>query len=166
MFFCDYLGVPAIDKHNHSNTSFDRVFSYKKSNGGRFAAFIGSGNFMPAEEREPFLYGHVPAGEAGSHAVDWKVFDVYRFNRETKRLTRSVVSYIPREDYEKKIEENQNNPYAIPYSQEPLEFIEKEMPENYVKIGFDKSRWQCRELSPFNYFFRNLERGLFQIFSG
>ena len=162
-YFCDYLGVPLMDEGNHSNTLFDRVFSYKKSSEGWTAVFVESGGFMPAKLKKEFLYGDVSAGQVGSDAVDWEVFDVYRFNMETEKLTKSVVYYTPKEDYERNLQGRQNNPYIIPYSQKPLEFMDKEAPENYVKYGFDKSEWKCREVSSVKYLFHLISLELLRV---
>ena len=164
-FFCDYLGIPFIEKSNHTNTVLDRVFSYKKSKEGWTAVFLISGDYLPAEIKNKFLYGHTSSGPLGSDAVNWQGFDVYRFNIETKKLIKSHVYYAPKADYERNLKERQNNPYAIPYSKKPLDFIKKEIPDNYVKYGFDKSEWQCQKLSHFMYLLRRLERELVYIFA-
>ena len=158
-FFCDYLGVPILEPHNHTNRALNQVFYYNKSHKGWTASF-GS-----AKMRNGFLHGYYSSGQVGSDAKDWEVFDVYRFHLTSQILTHSIVYYTPKEAYKKNLKARETNPYLIPYSQTPLEFIEKETPKNYIKYGFDKSEWQCHQLSYFKYLIRKLERELFAIFS-
>ncbi len=160
-FFCDYWGVPLIDKTNHSHTTFDRVFSYEKFPVG-FKADFKESTLQPVKEKQKFLYTSFSAGQVCAECAHWKVFNVYRFNRETGTLTHSFVYYTPKEDYENKLTEQKNNPYAIPYSQGPLEFIErdKSTPANYVQFGFDKSEWRCQEISLLRYQWKRIILGI------
>ena len=75
-------------------------------------------------------------------------FDVYRIDIKTRVLTHSYVYYVSLEDYNK----NFNNSDFMPHNQ-PLLFdlINRKAPENYVKIGWDKTKWQCYEISYFRY---------------
>ena len=170
-FFCEWRGVPSAvpsqkrEEGRPSNRSFDRVFSYKKSSDGFRASFI-EGSDKPVKEKRGFLHQKFPAGPKGSYEKPRKVQDIYRFHRETQVLTRSVLSYLSPEDYEKRLKEEQTNPYIIPCSRQietALDFLwkDEEAPLNYdSKIcGFDKSEWRCRETPRLKYlwFWMSLE---------
>ena len=156
-FFCEWRGVPSQRDSAPQNRSFDRVFSYEKSSEGFRASFIEKSD-RPVKEKSGFLYREFPAGPTGFQAKQRKVFYIYRFHRETQILTRSVVSYLPPEDYEKRLEEERSNPYIIPCAPPESPFsdlwrdMDKEAPPHYKKCGFDKSEWRCQKTSRLKYF--------------
>jgi len=88
----------------------------------------------------------ISAGEQRSFYRE--IFDVYRFDLETLVLIHSYVYYISKKDFNK----NFNIPLFTDHNQ-PLLFdlVPREAPKDYVKIGWDKTHWQCYEISSWKY---------------
>ena len=163
-FFCDYLGVYQIDKGNHSNESMDRIFSYKKENDRYRAQFPlqSEGSFAMKLNRD-ILSGFYTVFAREQKGFYRESFNVYRMNVKTGLLVRSHVYYVSKEDFEKNFKDRGKNPYSIPFSKEPFKFFDKEPPEGYVKIGWDKASWQCHKISFFKYILYGLKEIIFQI---
>ena len=77
-----------------------------------------------------------------------EIFDVFRFHIKTRVLTHSYTYYLHPEDFNKNFNNDMFVPYNFPFL---FALIEKEPPEGYVRIGWDKTRWQCYNISYFKY---------------
>ncbi len=168
-FVCDILNgnlEETIDPNRPFDGTlnyWDRVFYYKKIDEGQYEhnfAFSHAHEFpfsdagLGAQFNENILsdsYLETATKQGGFYR---EVFDVYRFNIETRMLTYSYVYYVSPEDYNK----NFNKPLFTPYNN-PLLFdlINKDAPRGYVKIGWDKTRWQCYNISHSKYLLLSLK---------
>ena len=157
-FFCDYFGVPLMSTGNSPNEYFDRVFSYTESDGA-YTADLVEGRTAPAKFKDDTLY---------VYSVDFKGqregFTVYRFHLNTSELFRSYVFHTSREDYNKHHKPSPDeHPWKIPLSPTPLKYVDAKLPENFIKFGYDKSKWQCHEVSHFKYLLHRFGVALMQI---
>ena len=159
-FFCDYLGAPNLkEEQNHPNQTFDRMFSYRQFSDGHYQAqFRIAGDWIPVKYKKTFIY-HLETNRAG------KSFEIQRFNLKTYKLILSHVYHLTKEQYHKNLEERKTNPYLAPYSNKPLPFSDVPLPENHIKVGFDRSSWQCHEVRGFRYFLKKGGVILMQILS-
>ena len=165
-FVCDIL-PDDFKKEVDPNRPFDgvlsysdRTFYYKKTNSGHYEAYfpLYGGTALGIKLNGDILsnaYLRFSREQQGFHR---EKFDVYQIDIKTRVLTHSYVYYVSLEDYNK----NFNNSDFVPYNQ-PLLFdlINRKAPENYVKIGWDKTKWQCYEISYFRYLLFMLKNILF-----
>ena len=129
---------------------FDSVFHYEKTDDGYSTGF----------GRELKLKGDVlyraDLSESGERTGFYReFFTVFRMDIEKQVLIKSYVYYVHPDD-------SMNSPEFLQYNQPFLfDFMDREAPENYVKIGWDKTKWQCYEISRFKYFMFHLKMILF-----
>ena len=167
-FFCDYLGVY---QRSTSNSPYknDRPFRYtKRANNMYEGDFpIHSGPAFEMKLKDNILYGAQLEMAREQKGFYREKYNVYRLHIDTGLMIQSLVYYTNKEDYEKNFKQIEaNNPHLIPYSEEPLKFIDKPLPKaNYVKFGFDGSSYECREVSYLKYLFLNMTESLFQLLS-
>ena len=128
---------------------FDRVFYWQKIGDGAYeTGFYSRGTGFDVKFSKGVLSRAFLQTARKQQGFYREIFDVYRFNTKENILIHSYVYYVDPEDFEK----NFNNPHVTPYEHPPLyDLIEKTAPENYVKIGWDKTKWQCYEISRFKY---------------
>ena len=159
-FFCDYYGGPIQEgSHNHPNQSFDRMFSYKQFSDGHYQAqFQIYGDWLPVKSKQGVIYHSKPQTAR-------KSFDIERFNLKTSRLILSHVYHLSLKEYKSRVEEQKTNPHLIPYSEKPLPFLDSPAGEGYVSAGFDKSHWQCHQVSGVHYVLKKWGLLLMQILS-
>ena len=150
-FICDVLDQAAgvLDTkrpHDGKFHWFDRVFSYQKTERGHEADWPfmkGSSVSAPSSDKNLISKAHLTqiGEQEGQHR---EVFEIYRFLLKEKVLIHSYVYYVSPEDYKKRF----SGPAFAPHNK-PLLFdlIAREPPEGFVKIGWDKSRWQCYDIS-------------------
>ena len=80
-----------------------------------------------------------------------EIFDVYHIDKKNNILTHSSVYYVSTDDYNKNFKEevNYNNPNLF-------DMIKRKPKKGYKKIGWNKTSWQCFEVSYFKYLTFNL----------
>ena len=142
---------------------FDCVFYWQKTGGVYETGFYSPGTGFDVRFKDGVLSRAFLRTAREQQGFYREIFDVYRFNTNEKTLIHSYVYYLDPEDFER----NFNNPLFTPYEHPPLyDLIEKKPPENYVKIGWDKTKWQCYEISRFKYWRLNWVGILTSLISG
>ena len=160
-FFCDDIFIEwdkdgsVIDTGQAGSDYWDRVFYYKDS-GDSYSANFPLQTDPPFEMRRTgeLLHGSFQtfAGKKKGHYREEHT--IYRLNTKTGLLIKSRVHYTSKEDYEENFKLRPGeNPYAIPFSRAPLEFVDIQHREGFMKFGYDKSAWRCREVSHSKYLF-------------
>ena len=154
-FFCNSIFIKwdkdgsIIDTGRDGADYWDRVFYYKKSGASYAANFpLQTDPHFEMRRKGDFLSGFFQdsAGEKNSRYRGDYV--LYRLNTKTGLLIKSYVHYASAAALEEAKRNRDRNPYAIPLSQKPLEFIDKKPPrEGFVKFGYEKSAWRCRRVS-------------------
>ncbi len=140
---------------------FDRSFFYKKKPTGEYSGFSYGGSSLGIQLKGDILSTAYLKTAREQQGYYREIFDVYRFHIKKRMLIHSYVYYISLKDYNK----NFNNPSFVPYNKPFLfDLIPRKAPEDYVKIGWDKTRWQCYEVSYLKYFIFNL-KGLLYLFT-
>ena len=165
-FVCDVLNdlnAPVDPKRPFDGKFdyFDRIFYYEKTGAGPYKAEFPSTK-TPSRLSGDILSTAYLTASREQQGFYREIFDVYRFNIKTQILVHSYLYYVDPEDFNK----NFNNPQFIPYNQ-PLLFdlVEKPAPENYVKIGWDKTKWRCYRISRFRYQYLSLFGVLVRLLS-
>ena len=167
---CDFLkhafkkGVDSARPFDGEFDYFDRTFSYTKlkddSYEARFSVYGKPQGFQFKENTLSESYLTTARKQQGFYR---EVFDVYRINVEAKVLVHSYVYYLHPEDYNK----NFNKPEFTSYNQPSLfDLVNRKTPEGYVKIGWDKTKWQCYDVSYFKYLLLSVEEFIIRVFVG
>ena len=163
-FFCDYLGTPLMDKGNHPNQYFDRLFLYEELKGKTRARF-------PLHNIEPFelklkkgiLYGHIIDFKGKRREGFYKeIYHVYQMNPKTGYLVRSHIFYLHPED-KKQNYNAQALPYAPPRIERPIQFLDVPVPKGYTFVAWDGASWQCRKVGSFKYLLHSVGEVFKQI---
>lgn len=165
-FICDYKNSEKTDLDESFDgkfSYFDKIFYYKEKNNGEYAfdfsmpkaVSLGAGF-------DGDILFHAYLTTKGKQSGFYReIFDVYRFEMKTNTLIVSYVYYVSPEDYNKHF----NNPNYVPYNNPSLfDLVNREAPEKYVKIGWDKDKWKCYEISPFQYLIFYL-KGFLNLFT-
>ena len=135
---------------------FDRVLYYEKTNEESYKVHFTLGNSMGTQLNGDVLSKAYLQGARDQSGIDGKLFyremfRIYQFDIKTRILTAFYLYHVSPEDYSKNLK---NNPLLS--TDDPVfTLIEKEMPENYIKVtlGRNQVRWQCYEISYFKYLF-------------
>ncbi len=144
---------------------WDRAFYYKKS-GDSIEARFPLQTDPPFEMRQKgdILYGFFQTFAGERQGLYRETHTVYRLSQKTGLLIKSYVIYAAKESFESHFQPSvDENPYAIPYAPEPLEFIDKDVPEGFMKFGRDGSAWRCRGVFSPMYLLYLSREALFQI---
>ena len=154
-FFCDNLFIEwnkdgsIIDTGKSGSDYWDRVFYYTNSGDSYSANFpLQTDPHFKMRRKGDFLYGFFQtfSGEKEGHYREDYI--VYRLNTKTGLLIKSDVHYSGKEDYEENFKrKTDENPYAIPFNPAPLEFIDIQLREGFIKFGYERDAWRCREVS-------------------
>ena len=139
-------------------TYFDSMFSYKKKSNDEYSGFFYEGASLGVQLNGDTLSSAHLGTAHEQQGYYREIFDVYRFHIKKRILIHSYVYYVDPKDYNK----NFNNSLFVPYNNPLLfELVPRKAPENYVKIGWDKTKWQCYEVSSFKYFIFRLKSLLY-----
>ena len=152
-FVCDKV---KIDDENKSPKSFDGklnysdfMVQYEKTGSGEYKTSLGGGPGRLGHQFKDNVLSEAYMTFAGEQQGFYReMFDVYRFDLETRVLIHSYVYYISKKNFDKHF----NIPLFTDQNQ-PLLFdlVPRKAPKSYVKIGWDKTRWQCYEISSWKY---------------
>ena len=154
--FCDYMGEPYEDP-GYINEYFDRVLYYEKSDTGNHKVTFDDKKFLVGIKLNKNIlsgaYLRIAREQEGFYR---EIFYVYRLDLETDILIHSYVYYISVPDYDKNFnDDTSSNSFfsSVDIKDQPLLFglVEKELPDGYTRVGWDKSKWQCHEVSFFKY---------------
>ena len=146
-FICDVIEgdirkkVDINKPYDGSLNYFDRVFSYNKAKDGSYTAqFSNEGSALGIKFQKGILSNAYLVKAREQQGFYREIFDVYYIDVNTNVLTHAYVYYLDPADYEKHF----NNPQFVPYNKPYLfGLVNKAPPKNYVKIGWDKTRWLC-----------------------
>ena len=109
-----------------------------------------------------FIYSSFLAKAGEQDGFYRQIFELYRFDLQTQVLTHSYIYYLDPKDFDK----NFNNASFVPYNSPFLfDFIEQATPKDYVKLGWDKTRWTCYSITYFKYMLLKL-KALSFLFAG
>ena len=163
-FYCDFLANP-YKKTEYPNKYFNKSISFEKLSSGVYKDFFNSDT--------PKLQGDVLSGyhlrskgyERGSHYRYF--FDVYRMDLKSKTLTHSYLYYLKEDDFKKHFLDhnphNVNN-YVDTRNQKVIfDLVDEELPQGFIKVGWDKSYWQCEAISSTKHFWNSLG-SIFKVF--
>ena len=168
-FICDMLkgninsAVDPQRPHDKKFDYFDRTFFYKKAGNNTYIADFSFGNSLGIQFTEPILSDSYLRTARKQQGFYREIFDIYRFNVKTNILIHSYLYYLHTQDYNK----NFNNPQFVPFNN-PLLFdlVPREAPQDYVKIGWDKTKWQCYKISYIKYMFLSVQELIIRVFVG
>ena len=168
-FVCDFLGNPSKKnlpkkKFDHF-TYFDRVFYYEKTKSDQyktnFSIYDGtSTGFQQDKDTLSEAYLVTARKQQGFYR---EIFHVYRIHLKTRVLIHSYVYYLNPEDYQTNFKDPSFRDYNNPLL---FDLIQREAPKEYVKIGWDKSVWQCYEVSYLRYLYFCIQDILTAILAG
>jgi len=136
---------------------FDSMVEYEKTGPGEYKASLGGGPGSLGLQIKGNVLSEAYLKFTGERQGFYReMFDVYRFDLETRVLIHSYVYYISKKNFEK----NFNIPLFMDQNL-PLLFdlVPRKAPKGYVKIGWDKTRWQCYEIS----YWQNLKYMFFSL---
>lgn len=155
-FVCDVLPDDFREKVNPNRpfdgalNYWDRTFYYHKTADGDYETHfpLYGGTPLGIKLNDDVLSGAYLKVAREQRGFYREIFDVYRFDMKKRILVHSYVYYMKKEDYDK----NLSSPSFVPDNHPFLfDMIDREAPENYKKIGWDKTKWQCYEMSYFRY---------------
>ncbi|MDE0119699.1 MAG: hypothetical protein OXM55_06815 [Bdellovibrionales bacterium] len=171
-FVCDFVwNGPKESYKMDPNITFDGVFHgrdiifyYEKTDSGQYKThFPLYGGTELGLQLNGDILSNAYLNAPTSYGFYREKFDIYQFNFKTKIFTHSYFYYV---DPEKDLSsfrylpdfKKSHNPYLA-------SLINREAPENDLKIGFDKTKWQCYEIPYFKYLRFKLEDAFFTIFN-
>ena len=168
-FVCDFLGSPSKRKPPKKKfdefSYFDRVFYYKKTSDGQYKTnFSIYGGTSTGFQRDKDTLSEAYLSTAREQQGFYReIFHVYRIHLKTRVLIHSYVYYLNPKDYETNFWDFESRVYNNPLL---FDLIQREAPKDYVKIGWDKSVWQCYEVSYPRYLYFRIQNILSSIIAG
>ena len=146
---CSFLkpGESQEDK----NSSFNRVISYEITNSGKvYAPFSRRGRLINSSLQGQTLSSAYLRSKGKQMGYYREVYEVLYLDLTTNVLTKSWVYYLHPEDFQKNFNSNdflsQNKPSLF-------QLIDRKAPENYTKLGWDKTRWRCYKIDNRTYLY-------------
>ena len=145
----------------------DRVLYYEKTNEESYKVHFPFGNSIATQLNGDVLSTAYPLGAREQVGNDGKtlfyreMFRIYQINIKTRVLTDFYLYHVSLEDYSKNLKDS-----SLLSTNDPVfTLIEKEMPENYIKItlGRNQVSWQCYEISYLKYLLFILHNILYGI---
>ena len=127
---------------------FDSMVEYEKTGPGKYKTSLGGGpGGLGLQFKDNVLSEAYLTFTGEQRGFYTEIFDVYRFDLETRVLIHSYVYYLLQDDFDKSF------PASLLDRNQPLLFdlISRKAPKGYMKIGWDKTRWQCYEISSWKY---------------
>ena len=166
-FVCDVLkdlssaGKPHYDGEvNH----FDRMFYYRKTEENFYeTGALSPGKTFHVKANEEFFSKAYLTAAREQGGFYREIFDIWRFYIKEKILVHSYLYYLDRRDYEKNFSGPDFAPFNLPLL---FDLTSKSPPDDYVKIGWDKTKWRCYEISYVKYFYLGMKKGFWSILSG
>ena len=167
-FACEFRGSPH-KKTEHPNAHFDRVFYYKALDSDRYAENF-AGDSAKARREGDVLYRAILKRAGRREGFHREEFEVYRFHLDTHVMVHSYVFHVTPADHRRNFQ--RDHPHSISgyvdIANQPHLFnlVDKAPPdEGYIKIGWDKSKWQCRPVSAAEYARHGFWGGAVQVLS-
>ncbi len=165
-----YFCASHLRNGERASQYFDRLLLITKSldREGFYTAKFPLHIDPPFEMRQngDFLFGYFQtfAGKRKKNELYREEYNIYRLNTKTNVLIQSHVKYASQQYYEQFKADTAGNPYSAPLSSKPLQFINKELPKDFVKFGWDGSRYICKKVSYPKYLLYSISIAFMQIF--
>ena len=164
-----YLVCDDLSGDNYSpNRTYDGVYHnvdcvlyYEKTKEGSYKFHFTSGDSVGTQLNGDVLSKAYLLGAREQVGIDRRklfyreMFRIYQFDIKTRVLTNFYLYHVSPEDYSKNLKDS-----PLLSTNDPVfTLIEKEMPENYVKItlGRNQVKWQCYEISYLKYLLFTLQ---------
>ena len=164
-FACDFRGSPH-KKTDNPNSYFDRVFYYKELDGGAYAENF-AGDAQTAKRRGEVIYRALREFAGEREGFYREEFRVYRFHTDSGVMIRSYVFHVAPADYERNFQSD--HPHAVSayvdIRNQPALFalVDDAPPAGHIKVGWDKSMWQCEAVSAAEYAGQGFLGGAIQV---
>ena len=152
-FACDFRGSPH-KKTANPNPRFDRAFYYKPLEGGAYAENF-QGDSRAGRRQGDAIYRAILKRAGERQGAYREELEVYRFHLDTHVMTHSYVFHVTPADYQRHFQ--RDHPHSISsyvdITHQPYLFslVARAIPDGAMRVGWDKSIWQCRPVSAAEY---------------